>query len=345
MNNLTISYNNIAESNESLYLYFKLGENKYAVNVKNVSEIMKLPLLNYPQKLPNNIIGLLNYNDFTINILDLRFYLNIKVTPYNISNQLLIVNTDETLFGLIVDKVEDIFTLDQSKIENFPSSSEEKIIDFLYKEENETISVINLVSLENIIRNGTESSNIDIPSLFPKDDDSQYEFMQRNLILQDKFNTNLATNVFSQDKFISFLLGENTYCINLEYIKEFLKGVNITKIPCNFNYISGVIFLKGDFVTIIDSKKFFGLNTQEESQNYNSDETKNNVIIIEISEYKIGFLVDEIFNIINISEELIKANSMPQDKYILSEVILEDKLYSILDIKNILADERFFIEE
>lgn len=346
MNNVTTSYNNILENNENLYLHFKFGENKYAINVKHIVEIMKLPLLDYPQRLQNNVIGLLNYNNFTINILDLRFYLNTKITPYSKSNQLLVVNTDETLFGLIIDKVEDITALDQTKVEYFPSTAEDKIIEFMYKKDNETISVINLTSLENIIRKGVPSSDIDIPSLFPNDDDSQYELMQRNLALQNKFNTNLNTNIFAQDKFISFSLNDNTYCINLEYVKEFLKGTTITKIPCNTDYILGVAVLRGDFVTIIDTKKFLEIDTLTEQKNSQSEENKlNNIIIIEVGDYKVGFLVDEIFHILNIPEERIQTNSQTQDRFILSEVILEDKLYAILNIKNILSDEKFFIDE
>ena len=257
MKNLAKLYNNnILETNENSYLYFNLGGSKYAINIQQIVEIMKLPLLDYPQKLANNIVGLLNYNNFTINILDLRFYLNVKVTPYSISNQLLIVKTDEAIFGLIIDKVEDILSLDESKIEYFQFSNEENIIEFLYKQGDETISIINLEALENIIKNGVESSEVDIPALFPHDDDSRYKFMQRNLALVEKSQLNLITNIFSKDKFISFALNENTYCINLKYVKEFLKNSSVTPIPCNLNYIEGVITLKGDFVTIINLKEF-----------------------------------------------------------------------------------------
>lgn len=339
MNNVTTSYN-IVDNSENLYLHFRFGESKYAVNVKHVVEIMKLPLLDYPQRLANNVVGLLNYNNFTINILDLRFYLNTKVTPYSKTNQLLIVNTDETIFGLIIDKVEDITALDQTKVEYLPSKTEDKIIEFIYKKDAETISVINLVTLENIIRKGVPSSDIDITSLFPTDDDSKYELTQRNLALQSKFSTDLSTNFYAQDKFISFSLNDNVYCITLEYVKEFLKGANITKIPCNTDYMVGVTVLRGDFINIIDIKKFLEINSGEEQKN-----TQNNVIVIEVGEYKVGFLVDEIFNIINIPEESIQANSQTQDKFILSEVILENKLYTILNVKNILADEKFFIDE
>ena len=83
--------NNYLEHKKNSHLYFQIGKNKYAISTDNVLEIMKLPMLDYPQKLPNNIVGLLKYNNFVINIVDLRFYLNIDVPPYSTHNELLIV--------------------------------------------------------------------------------------------------------------------------------------------------------------------------------------------------------------------------------------------------------------
>ena len=94
---------NYLEQKKNTHLYFQIGDNKYAVNSDNVLEIMKLPALDYPQKLPNNIIGLLKYNNFVISVLDVRFYLNTQVTPYSINNELLIIRTDEVIFGIITD--------------------------------------------------------------------------------------------------------------------------------------------------------------------------------------------------------------------------------------------------
>lgn len=343
MKNLAKLYNtNLIEDSENIYLSFDIGYSKYAINIAHVVEIMKLPLLDYPQKLANNVVGLLNYNNFTISVLDLRFYLNIKVTPYSVSNQLLIVKTDETMFGLIIDKVDDIVSFDQTKLEYFPSSSQEHIIEFLYKNENESVSVVNLSAVENMLKTGSIPTDIDIPSLFPQDDDSRYKFNQRNLALARKFELDLAVNIFSQDKFITFALDKSVYCINLEYIREFLKNFPMTKIPCSYDYIAGIISLRGDFVSIINLKKFFGL--ADVTSDDENRETKNNIIILETSDFKIGLLVDEIFGIVEIPEDVVIENSHNQNnKYILSEVFQEDNLYAILNIKNILSDERFFV--
>ncbi|MDD3437098.1 MAG: chemotaxis protein CheW [Candidatus Gastranaerophilales bacterium] len=342
MKDLEIYYNNnndLSEYRENLYLFFNMGQNKYALSINDVVEVMKLPLLDYPQRLANNVVGLLNYNDFTINILDLRFYLNMRISPYTISNQLLVVKTDESIFGLIIDKVENIVPLDSSKIEPFESHEADKIIDFICNYENEIISIINLNALENKLKQGVEQSDVDISLLFPIDDDSRYKLTQRRQALIEKTNFNLVANILAQDRFISFGLNGTNYCINLEYVKEFLKNCPITKIPCNLDYIAGIIALRGDFITIVDLKRFLGLEQETISTE------KNNIIILEIPDYKIGFLVDKIFRIMSIPEELIKKNPNNQDKFILSEAVLEDELYTILNIKNILSDERFFIED
>lgn len=344
MTDLTTFYKlNIAENNENSYLYFNLGDNKYAVNTMQVVDIMKIPHLDYPQKLANRVIGLLNYNSFTINILDLRFYLDMKVSPYSVDNQLLVVKTDESIFGLIIDKAEDIISLDESKVEPFEFHGKDKIIEFIYKKEDDSIAIINLNTLENIVKDGNLSTDVDIPSLFPSDDDSKYKLMQRGHALQEKADFNLVTNIFSQDRFISFSLDENIYCMNFEYVKEFLKDYSITKVPCNFDYIAGILALRGDFVSIVDTKRF--LELAENTSCVNNADAKNNIIIIETSDFKIGFLVDEIFEIINIPEDSMKKKNNNAPKYIQGEVVQDNKLYTILDMKIILADDRFFIEE
>lgn len=345
MNNLTNRYNSeLVENKSILYLSFTVGENKYAVPTENVLEIMKLPHLDYPQKLSNNVVGLLNYNNFTINVLDIRFYLDMKVTPYSVSNQLLIVKTDETFMGLIINRVDDIIPLDSSKVEHLTFSNEARLIDFLYRSENNSLAVLNLYALETLLKQGVQSADIDIPSLFPQDDESRYKFMQRNQELVEKTKLDLDKNLFTQDKFISFSLNGNFYCLNLNEVKEFLKNPVVTCVPGTPDYIGGIITLRGNFVTIIDLKNFLGLGDRGEG-NLNAAD-KSRIILVESADFQVGFLVDEIFSIIDISEDSINQNANRHaNKNILSEVVIDDKFYTILNVKNILSDERFFIEE
>ena len=166
--------NNYIEQKKNTHLYFQIGENKYAINTSNVLEIMKLPMLDYPQKLPNNIIGLLKYNNFVINVVDIRFYLNIDVTPYNTHNELLIVKTDEVIFGIITDKIIGILPFDTALVDQIPFVDSKMVVESLYKHNNETIFIVNIYSLENILKQHNNIlPEVDIPTLFRHDETSK----------------------------------------------------------------------------------------------------------------------------------------------------------------------------
>lgn len=344
MNNLDLINNNfIAKDTEAqnLFLSFSLGKNKYAINVSNVVEITNLPQLDYPQKLSGNIVGLLNYNDFNINVLDLRFYLNIKPEMYSLSTKLLIVKTDEMFFGLIIDKAEDIVPILPSKIEEFNLDKKLTPIQGIYYYNDEVLSVINANLIEKIIKENVEVEEYDVSSLFPQDEEFKNCLVSRNNMLQEKNKSKSIINIFSQDEYISFSINKNVYCINLEYVKEFVKNSQITKIPCGLDYIKGVMSLRGEFITVVSISDFI------DEKDYSNEEIKkkNNIIILKFADYKIGILVDEIFEITNINEEDIKPNSSTKNIYVKGEVVKDNVLYCVLDMKNILSDEKFFIDQ
>ena len=65
MKKITNSIENFNEE-KHLYMLFNCTNARYAVNIENVVEVMKLPTLEHPQKMPNNAIGLLKYDNIMI---------------------------------------------------------------------------------------------------------------------------------------------------------------------------------------------------------------------------------------------------------------------------------------
>jgi len=320
-------------------LYFTLSDNKYAIPLKNVVEVMKLPALDYPQKLPNNIIGVLKFNNININILDVRFYLDVPVTKYSVENKLIVVKTDESIFGIVADNIENIIDFENSKIERLPFVSDNKIIDSLYHIEEQTVSILNMYALEQVLRQGYETKDVDIKSLFPTDEKSVEIFNSRAKYLVTKLNNSVAQTAFVNDKFVTFALNETSYCINLKYVKEVTNKTNIIQLPCSPDYIEGLMTVRGDFITVINFKKFLNLTKTDYTQ-------KPKVIIVDSEQYKIGFLVDEIFEIADIPEELIdnKKTSI-EDSFISSEIIRGNDIQLLINMEKVMSDEKMFIDE
>ncbi|MBR1680355.1 chemotaxis protein CheW [bacterium] len=335
--------NNLALFNENYNIqkniYFTIGKNKYALPLLNVLEVMELPQLDYPQKLPANTVGLLKFNNIILNVLDIRFYLNIEVTPYSIENKLIVAKTDETIFGLIVDKIEDIKDFENSQIERLPFVSENQIIDSLYKIDENTISILSVYAIEKIIRNGFPDKGIDVCSLFPYDKNSVEILQKRALNLSEKLNLNVATNVFSDNKFVAFSLNNTVYCLDLNYVKEFNNTSNIIPLPCSPDYIKGIMTVRGEFITVLNLKNFLNLT--------NTDYTaKTKVIIINSDALKLGLLVDEIYEILNVPEDKISNRDFSaENNFINAEIIDNNTVKPILNIEKLLSDEKLFINE
>ena len=329
--------NNYIEQKKNTHLYFQVGENKYAVNTENVLEIMKLPALDYPQKLPNNIIGLLKYNNFVINVVDIRFYLNIDVPPYTSNNDLLIVKTDENIFGIITDKIIGILPFETSLVDQIPFVDKNIVIEYLYRHNEETIFIINVYSLETLLkRHDVEVADCDISSLLPQDEISKNIMAKRTKNIAEKSALRLAASgEQAQNKYISLNLNNDLYCISLDYVKEILKDVNITMIPGTPDFIEGIINLRGDYITVLNLKKFLGL------PNNIIKDTKP-VIIIKNNELQLALLIDYI-------NELFEFQEIPQetspDSYYECQFINGTSLYTVLNIEKITSDKRIVITD
>lgn len=329
--------NNYIEQKKNTHLYFQVGENKYAISSENVLEIMKLPALDYPQKLPNNIIGLLKYNNFVINVLDIRFYLNIEVTPYSTHNELLIVKTDEVIFGIITDKIIGILPFDTALVDQIPFVDNNMIIESLYKMNEETISIVNIYALESLLKKHTDgSTTYDVVSLMPQDEASKSLMIKRAREIVEKSALRLAAGgIHVSNKYISLNLNNDFYCISLDYVKEVLKDTSITNVPGTPDFIEGIMNLRGDYITVINLKKFLGL-----PEGTSSD--KNPVIIIKCNEIKLALLIDKINELFEYQE--LEQEEM-SDSYYAMEFINGMTLYTVLNIEKIASDKRIIVTD
>ena len=329
--------NNYLEHKKNTHLYFQIGENKYAINTMNVLEIMKLPALDYPQKLPNNIIGLLKYNNFVINIVDIRFYLNIEVPKYSVNNELLIVRTDEVIYGIVTDKIIGIMPFETSQMDQIPFVDNKMIIESLYKRNNETIFVINAYALENVLKgHNSEISDVDVVSLFPQDDSSKKLMAKRTLAIAQKSSLRIVSEeLHAKNKYISFNLNNDYYCIALDYVKEVLKDTSITKVPGTPNFIEGIMNLRGDYITVINLKRFLSL-----PETVCAD--KKPVVIVKCNELKLALLIDRINELFEYQETVINESV---DNYYASEFIYGKTLYTLLNVDKITSDKRIVITD
>lgn len=61
---------------------------------------------------------------------------------------------------------------------------------------------------------------------------------------------------------LSFGLGSERYCLELEYVREVVRFADFTPVPGTPDFVVGVTHLRGEVTCVIDVRKFFGLPAQ-----------------------------------------------------------------------------------
>ena len=145
----------------------------------------------------------------------------------------------------------------------------------------------------------------------------------------------------SRDKvlqWVTFNLGEETYGVNVMQVREVLRYSEIAPVPGAPSYVLGIINLRGNVVTVIDTRSRFGL--------YPSDVTDNTrIVIIETEQQVIGILVDSVAEVVYLrASEIDKTPNVGTDES--SRVIQgvsnrDGELLILVDLNKLLTNDEW----
>jgi chemotaxis signal transduction protein len=102
------------------YLSFYLGKETYAVNIFNIKEIIKVPMITEIPRTEPVIMGVLSLRGTIASVVDLRLRLGLEDIPATRKSRILIVQMQEELVGLLVDEVRHVIRLRDDEIEPPP---------------------------------------------------------------------------------------------------------------------------------------------------------------------------------------------------------------------------------
>ena len=229
-----------------------------------------------------------------------------------------------------------ILPFESALTDAIPFIDSKMIVESMYKHNNETIFIINIYAIENLLKTHDYGIDFDIQSLFPQDEDSKRIMNKRTLAIADKSRLKLASGeLHAKNKYISFNLNNDFYCIELSYVKEVLKDSAITNVPGTPDFIEGIMNLRGDYITVINLKKFLYLESSDMQE-------KKPVIIVKCNELKIALLIDKINELFDFQDE-----NLPEltDGYFSNEFIHNGILYTILNVDKITSDKKIIITD
>lgn len=340
-NNSLIAINSNIQNETEHLIVFNIDSNQYAVNIKNVLEVINIPEIEIPSQTPKGIIGMFNYNEVMTSVIDICPFLGISTNKFSLNDKMIIVVYNENCFALRTGENINIISINPENLQSLPYSNEKSILKEIYRLNENTVNIIDIDSLNKLItEDNKEENTINYASLFPNDEKSKNVLKLRAISrINQKEIFSFPVNINFENQHLLFTIDKHNYYLDLKYIKECIsiKRLNITKLPYTQNYIKGIINSKGDFLVVIDLKCF--LNNEENNSNENSK-----LIITEGKNFNIAFLVDDIKyirNLKNIGKDIMYSGNC---KYISAEFTEDNELYSILNYEKIINDERIYID-
>ena len=133
---------------------------------------------------------------------------------------------------------------------------------------------------------------------------------------------------------VGFKLGEEEFAVDINKVKEINKLMTITKIPNSHDFIEGVVNLRGKIVPVLSLRERLGMERK-------ANDVHTKIIVTEIEGALIGFIVDEVTEVLRIASDIIE-NTPSVVTGVEQELINgiakhDDKLLILLNLEKILS--------
>ncbi len=152
---------------------------------------------------------------------------------------------------------------------------------------------------------------------------------------------NTTSNVERDDEvlqWVTFRLDNETYGINVMQVREVLRYSEIAPVPGAPEYVLGIINLRGNVVTVIDTRSRFGLPPADITDN-------TRVVIIEAEKQVVGILVDSVAEVVYLrTSEIDSAPHVGTEesaKFIQGVSNRDNELLILVDLNKLLSDEEW----
>ena len=107
-----------ANENESKYIIFKINKEVYAIDVKNVNNIIQMPKITQVPSSPKYYRGVINLRGEIIPVMSLRRRMNYDDDCFTSNSRIIILNIGEdNLLGIVVDEVNEVLDISSKDIE------------------------------------------------------------------------------------------------------------------------------------------------------------------------------------------------------------------------------------
>jgi len=265
---------------------FQTGPARCALGIEHIQEILKLDSVKANFLSDKHSLGTIEIRGNLVPVIDFASLLGYResdrdLTITNENRRVIVLRFEKELIGLMVDSIESIVTYFSENLLTFPvlGDQQKKIFTGCVSRENEADII--LLNHEEIL------SSQEVAEITHG----------HSKVYQANERTDKKKTLKSQTKtYITFQM-ESLYAVGIHEVREIIDLPETLLHPPGLpTYFQGVLNLRGDLVTIVNTRAMYGLNAIPEK-------TLQRVLIFESAGGKFGLVVDAVESILSLSDE------------------------------------------
>jgi purine-binding chemotaxis protein CheW len=141
-------------------------------------------------------------------------------------------------------------------------------------------------------------------------------------------------------KYLTFVLGHESYGIAVLKIREIIRMADITAVPHMPDYVRGVTNLRGKIVPVVDLRLKFGLSKADTTE-------RTCIVVVQVilstgAKAPMGLVVDDVEEVVNLAaadiEETPNFGTQLDIAYILGMAKVKGRVKTLLDIDKVVTD-------
>ena len=303
------------------YLSLSISQEEYGIELSRLREVILTNAVEPIGTDSGDVFGIVRANEGVFPVLDMQRKFGLRTVPHTDGSRVVIVDTGESAYGMLVNAVNDVLTVAGEEIRTPPAvisrddAAHIQGVAMLHAGER-----LVLLLDETRILTGEE---MDV--LAEMDDTGGTQGNQEKATTQEG----------DALSFLIFRVADVDLALELQDISEVASYRKPTVVPKAPAFVSGIISVKGEMVSVLDLRKRFDLPPEKATPSAR-------IIVVRKQDAAYGIIAESISGVLTISENDI--SSTPEtvkgiDSRFIEGLIAEretDRVFVILNVEDIL---------
>jgi len=161
--------------------------------------------------------------------------------------------------------------------------------------------------------------------------------------MQDMADIGLVFEDVMQGKFLTFIVGDVGYGIEISCVVEIIGVQDVTLVPHTHEYVKGIINLRGTVVPVIDMGMRFGMGEVVYTE-------RTCIIVLSLDDMSIGILVDGVQDVTDINDDDIQEPPKTKGKdtgnhFIKAVGVAAEEIIQLIDVYKVFDMETSGVSE